>query len=1450
MNAKSTAVLALLASAAGLWYFKGDAWGPAVGIKPAHHEPAKSAAESQLDGLTSAAINHVEIVFPSGEPLVLDRAASDSGWKLPGNWPLRKPEVEELVETLGSLRSRFQAIPAETTELTKYGLATDQKPVVVKLTTGKQVLTLTFGEPKLAANETAFTRAAYVRVNDAPDILKLGPDVMPVVRRPADSYKRRTLFPDIERVKVASSGFASPVGAAVISLPGPDTVSIRVARTPPQIWNLDLSPGFTYTLIRTGKLPEPAATNKGDDPSVPQDRLADEWALESPARARAEPAQLRSVLAATADLWVDSFAGAEAQDVRLAAARALPTMFDSFAGLARFAPVSVDIRTGLIGATESLSVTRKNGEPVTIRFGGIAKVAEREEMISVPGGPPGSPPRMIPNKVLTSYRFARLDGNPQVFVVPAEKLPDLFVATNALVDSQVARFNRDEVREIVLRPNGHPEIKLALTKGNPKAMKAEEKESRWFIDAKPNPILADTARVNELLDQLSGFRAGEPDRTLYPAEPSKPTARITIITRDKRPEGEPDGPAHELTLLVGTPNYAKRQLPVQLVGWPRVALVDNNLDPNDSNSWVATLLFPNTISDLIDRPVISYRNRKLFDAAAELAAVSVAGQFTLKRDPDEWKLTAPIASGADPGKAGELANSLSGLSATDYLSAKPTAQDLASYGLATPAHRVRLDFKGGRSYTLELGAARPGKSEVFARLDQGAVFGLPSSVVDQLTTGVAGLLPLKVWSATPDKITAIEITRTDRPAESYKLSRANSNWNLSGPFTAPVPFSNAQPLLATLGNLTAVKYQSLSSANAAEFGFDKPLLKVKLAHTEKQTGATGETPVATTVVIGGPTPDLAGRYARLDRPNAPVFVAPAAFIAAAGTPPLELLDRTLLSLDPTRLVSVRVAPVNATDSFTLSKNAAGKWAAEGISFAVDAERIGRLTMAATNPPVMKLVTYGDAVNWADYGLDKPELTIAITLSGKKPDMHTIALGKTDPLGGRYVRVDNGKAVALLPTSAADALARKKLEYADRTLLSFDPTTLVGLTRKQGKDVLELAPSAALGWDIIQPAKSKADQPFVDELADSLGRMRAESVAAYGKKEQVFKQYGLEPPAATIALTVGDKAEQKTLRIGNLVNASARNGDRYAAVETSNTEAIVGILPAAIVRKLLAPPVAFRDHTLARFVDADKAALERGDRKITFAKVGVSWKVIEPLAAAAESAELEALVADFGKLRADTWVAEKKGADLTSFGLDRPTAKWTLLNGDQPVLVLSLGIKTPEGKVYATTDKSDLVGLLDAQLSARSLAEYRQRKPWQVDAAQASEIMMATKAGTFSLEKAGALWRDPARPADSMDAAAVNELLSTLSVLSVERYAIDRGANFKLFGLEKPETTLTLTSAGAKHVLEIGGMVGGSDGKQRYARIVEKDRDDVFVLSPTDTARLTRDRSQFLMKKNP
>ena len=1430
MNWKTTVILVTLAAVTGLGLWKGDEWASQLGIRSAVTDPPPSPAVQVLDRFTPAALTRIEITFPSGDPLVLERPDATADWALPGNWPGRKPEIEELVQTLGQLRTRFHAIPLPPTEdRTPFGLAPAQMPLTVRVTVQGQQHTLLFGEPPPTATENPLSRPAYVQVDQLPEVLKLGPDVLPVLRRPAESYRRRMLFPDVERVKVAAAAapFGPPGGdaPATLTLPGPDTEQIRVTSPGPQLFGFRLLPiERDFTLVRRGKLPEPSVKVRGGEPLLNPDRLAEAWDLVLPIHTRdgfpirdnPDPSRLRALLTAMSDLWVEEF---------------VPT------------PPPEEV-LGFAATGQAVSVQRRGSNPVTVRIGNIAKIGEREETISVPGGPPGAPPQSLKQKVPVEYRYARIDGNPQVFLVAADKLPNLFVAVGELIDTRVARFSADEVQEVLLRSPSQPEVKLMRKKGNPKATNPDERSDRWFVDAQPNPLLADSARVNELLDQLTGLRASQFNDIRFVDNLPSPPTQVTVVVRESRAEGEPEAPTRQFTLLIDTPDSVKQLLPVAVAGTQRLTLVNNRLSSADSDSWLGGWLFPRTLADQLTKPAIAFRGRQLFDSADPLRRVAVTGKFALVAENGAWKLTEPFASEADSGKSGQLASSLLNLQATEFLSEKPTAEELKTFGLTTPASVVQLTTESGRQYTLELGAARPGRSEVFARLDGGSVFGLANTALEQLSTGAIGLLPLNVWTTSPEQVTALEIVRHgEKAGESFTLTRDGTNWKLTGPFTAPVSFLAAQPMLTTLGNLTATRYQALSATNLAEFGLDQPLVQLKLTFaTKKPEGSTP--PETRTLTIGGPTPE-GDRFATL---GGPVFVVPATFVAAAQTAPLNLLDRTLLVLDTNQITRVRIVPDQPEEAFTLTKDDQGKWTAEGITFAVDRPRIDQL-LSATVVQAERIAAYGDGVKWADFGLEKPTATVTITLAGEKPPTHTIALGKPVDAGSgsRFARVNNGPAVAVLSPTASTALTRKRFEYADRTLLTFDPATLTGLTRKQGSQELALAPGAAIGWDIVQPARFKADADLIEELAATLGQLQAERVAAYGKKEEVFKQHGLEPPVATLTLTVGDPAVQKTLRIGNPVNPAQPDGDRFAALDTANPEAIVGVLPATLVTKLLAPPVAFRDRSLSRFVDADKAVLERGDRKVTFSKVGGTWKVTDPLMAAAEAAELDAFVADLGKLRADTWVAEK-GSDLKPYGLDKPEAKWILTNGDRTVLVLLLGKKTADGRIHVTTDPGELVGLLSVPLTTRALAEYRQRKPWEVDAAQIESVQLVQGPTKFTLEKSGANWIDPAQPTETLDTRVVNELLGTLGALRVERYVVDTNADLKLFGLDKPEWTLTLTTPTGSRVLALGAPVGGTNGQQRYARIVDPGDTSVFILSASDTQRLMRDRAAYLMKK--
>src|SRR5262245_25855182 len=135
MNLKTTiALLILILLGAGVWIAV-TLLGPAA---------VKSDTLATLEReLNPGAITRIEIIH-GDKRVVLEKGAD--GWSLPGKWPVRQPEVEQLVSELSTLRSRFAPIRvADKVESQKLGLD-GADAVKVLLKAGGKDYQLTFGE--------------------------------------------------------------------------------------------------------------------------------------------------------------------------------------------------------------------------------------------------------------------------------------------------------------------------------------------------------------------------------------------------------------------------------------------------------------------------------------------------------------------------------------------------------------------------------------------------------------------------------------------------------------------------------------------------------------------------------------------------------------------------------------------------------------------------------------------------------------------------------------------------------------------------------------------------------------------------------------------------------------------------------------------------------------------------------------------------------------------------------------------------------------------------------------------------------------------------------------------------------------------------------------------------------------------------------------------------------
>jgi hypothetical protein len=296
---------------------------------------------------------------------------------------------------------------------------------------------------------------------------------------------------------------------------------------------------------------------------------------------------------------------------------------------------------------------------------------------------------------------------------------------------------------------------------------------------------------------------------------------------------------------------------------------------------------------------------------------------------------------------------------------------------------------------------------------------------------------------------------------------------------------------------------------------------------------------------------------------------------------------------------------------------------------------------------------------------------------------------------------------------------------------------------------------------------------------------------------------------------------------------------------------VFVLPGSLANRLLAAPVAFRNRNLARFSDADRIVLERGTRKAVFTKIDGTWKLTEPLEARAEHAELEEFLFGKGgvaKLQADELVVEKP-ADLKSYGLDKPEARWRFFSGDKEMMNLAIGARDKDGKrVFAQLAGNDLVFLLKPALTTRALAEYRTRSVWSVppDAAMVDQVRFQYAANPFVLEMTDGSWSTAGKPEVKINSRAVNEALAALADLKVDHYVVDNAGDLALYGLDKPHLVLEMQTPTGKRVLYIGRAEGES--KRYYARVPDKSNGEVFVLSEADCAKIVRDLAAFTQGK--
>jgi Domain of unknown function (DUF4340) len=1398
MSWRTTLVLvALTVAGAGVWWV-----GPRLPswLNPSPSTPPQTDAGTIAvfsDKLEPENLRLIQISDRQGRVLV--KLTRDQGhWSLPGGWPVRTREVDDLVRRLGSLHSRFDPFPLSEDEKERqkalketFGLEPPAYTVLIKA--GPTEYRIAFGEGKEESNR--FFRPTYARLDERPEVIRLGAGLLPLLGRNQDYYQKRRLF-SVERV-ARDGGFG---GARRVEQLAASQVEVKPEK------------GQGFTLVHTD---------------------ARGWHLTAPYLDRADPSARDSLLEAGGDLWAERFVQTDPDDPTTAgSASKIPGLgVPGPLGLAARTQKWIDFWTGLDHPQQTLTITDRDGSR-TLLIGNISSKKESRSAPAAPGLPP--PPGDV-------FRYAQIKGNEQLFEIKANRLDNIFVGLDRIRETKVADFKPEDVQRVEIH------------RGKDVLVLARNDKKEWHLEkpgaepGKKETSPADKDKVEELVRQISFLNGEEkpsdrvalagtllglttppfqpglgvalaaiPGRFLVGDQfPDRPLAEVTLILAEEktRPDGSKETKTRELTLKVGGHDKLHKQLFVKLGDWPRVSVVDDSLWP------------------LLTRPALAYKG-KLFDFdVAQIKNITLdqpGKKIALVQTGGKWQLTEPAKATADAGKVGQLADTLKKLEPVAFVGTETSPEVLEKqYGLGKSGLGVTVS-SGDRSRTLRVGKKREGGDDYFARLeDSPNVFAVSEEARSVVARDSLSYLPLELWQVDRDRIESIKVEK--KGTEPYTLGReGETGWKLTAPVATAASADAVKALVDVLAAPHVDHYVAHRADDPKTYGLDAPSLKLEV---DVKGGPKR------VLLVGGQVKDTKDRYARLSDGEA---------VGVLRADVVEKLDRTAASMADPLLLQLdldgirRIEASRGKDRLVLEPKEKTWMVTEapGAPFPADENAVDALRPVLANLKAESLVDLGNKIDPKQYGLDAPFAVVNVSSEkeGKKTE-HKLELGAEvkGKSGQRYARLDGKPVVAVLTEDQTRAFSRAYLDYVNHRLLSLDQEKVTGVSRNKGEESLELARKDG-AWKLVKPQAYPAEGPAVDTLVEQLCGLRVANVADYPLKDP--KKYGLDVPFAVLTLDLGGKEAHK-VTLG--AEVPGRKGERYCRVDDS---AVVGVLPAPLVGRLSAGPLAFRYRSIAHFEKADRILLERDRRKATLSKEGGTWSMTQPVKAPLLSDQVAAFVKKVSSLKADELVAEKP-ADLKPYGLDRPQIRWRFQDGDRTVLDLLVGKAGPLGRRrYAKLPGGDMVFLLDLEASTWVLAEYREPAVWEtpVDAAAVASLKVIHGNKTLVLKRQGTGWEAEGVAGAKPYPETVNDTVAALAGLKLHRYAVDKGADLKLFGLDPPQVVIEAATGQRKVTLELGHFEEGS--RRRYARVGEKGRTDVMILGEKDSRRLSRDLAAF------
>jgi hypothetical protein len=317
------------------------------------------------------------------------------------------------------------------------------------------------------------------------------------------------------------------------------------------------------------------------------------------------------------------------------------------------------------------------------------------------------------------------------------------------------------------------------------------------------------------------------------------------------------------------------------------------------------------------------------------------------------------------------------------------------------------------------------------------------------------------------------------------------------------------------------------------------------------------------------------------------------------------------------------------------------------------------------------------------------------------------------------------------------------------------------------------------WKLVEPAAAEADASEMSSISSSLSTLDIERVVDETPTD--LAQYGLAPPRIDVAFKVKGQAGEKRILLGD---KTATGGDLYAKLADSPRVFLVSSYVESTFRK---DPFSLRDKSILKVdrTQVDGFSASSGATTLEFAKSGSDWTILAPIKARADFGTVEGAIERLASANMQSLTAES-AADLSQYGLDRPTATMTVKSGSSSATLI-LG-KTENAVVFAKDSSRPLIFTVAPTLRddvIKPLGDYRRKDVFDFRSFTATRVEFTRGGDTQVFEKSKSkdkdgkeidVWKDA--KGGTVDTMKVEDLLTKVSGLRASSFEATTPAALK------------------------------------------------------------------------